>query len=577
MGSVAAGLPLLLLLRRGHAGRRAPVVALADAAADLQAGSQRLAGVVAAQHEIAAAGTDLDGILRATVERTRLLTGADGASVALFEEDGAVVRAASGCAEAWLGTAVPPAGSLSDGAQAAEGDSASGAGESCMVVDLRHGHTVFGVLQVVAAHPGAFDELDGSVLRLVAGLVGDAVGTAAAFAGRQALVEEREAALDALEDSELRFRAAFEEAPTGVALISAGGRYVQVNRALCTLLGEAEDELLGASCSAAVHPDEVEADRLAIADLLTGGVAGHERELRFRRRDGSEVFAQVQRAVVRDLDGDPLYLVAQVSDVTERRMAALALQRQAAELARSNAELDQFASVASHDLQEPLRMVGAYTELLAKRYAGRLDPDADVFMGYALDGVDRMRRLISDLLRYARVGSRDVGSGPVDLAVVAQRAITDCALTIAEAGAKVHVHPLPVVLGNEGQYGQLLVNLIGNAVKFRGERPPAVHVEAVPAGDGWVVTVSDNGIGIPPDDAERVFAVFERLHPADRFEGTGIGLAVCRKIVERVGGRIWAEAAPGGGTAISFHLPGAAAGFGAAHPTAVSELAGVRH
>jgi signal transduction histidine kinase len=231
------------------------------------------------------------------------------------------------------------------------------------------------------------------------------------------------------------------------------------------------------------------------------------------------------------------------------------LQKQALELARSNTELEQFAYVASHDLQEPLRMVASYTQLLAKRYTGRLDGDADEFIKYAVDGVTRMQTQIQDLLSYSRVGKKERDFASTDCAAVLDRALANLLVAVAESGARVTSDPLPSVVGDGNQLMQLFQNLIGNAIKFRNHERPLVHVSAKRGGKEWIFSIRDNGIGFEPQFAERIFIIFQRLHAKGEHPGTGIGLAVCKKIVERHNGRIWAEAEPGKGATFYFTLP----------------------
>jgi signal transduction histidine kinase len=240
----------------------------------------------------------------------------------------------------------------------------------------------------------------------------------------------------------------------------------------------------------------------------------------------------------------------------ERRVTQRTEQLRAAnaELSRSNVELERFAHVASHDMREPLRKIASYTELLAERYRGRLDAEAEELIAYALDAADRMQKLLDDLLAYSRVGSRPYEAQPTDAGAVLKTVISDLDVSIRYCGAAITADPLPLVLADQIALGQLFLNLISNALKFRTEAPPAVHVSAERRGDAWEFCVSDNGIGIPKEHRERVFAMFERLHARGKYPGSGMGLAICRKIVERHGGRIWVDSAGAGGCEVKFTL-----------------------
>ena len=235
-----------------------------------------------------------------------------------------------------------------------------------------------------------------------------------------------------------------------------------------------------------------------------------------------------------------------------RKRAEETLRENTEELKRSNQELEQFASVASHDLQEPLRMITSYTKLLAKRYQGKLGPDADEFIGYAVDGAAWMRTLINSLLTYARIDTRGKSFKLIDCDIVLADAMTNLRIAITQRRARVTHDSLPTVRGDRIQLVQLFQNLIDNALKFQDDKVPEVHIGVEQRGQEWLFSVRDNGIGIAPEHFERVFQVFQRLHTRDEYPGTGIGLAVCKKIVERHGGRIWAESEPGKGTAFNF-------------------------
>ena len=242
-------------------------------------------------------------------------------------------------------------------------------------------------------------------------------------------------------------------------------------------------------------------------------------------------------------------------EIAERKQAEEKLKRYASELERSNQELQQFACVASHDLQEPLRMVASYTQLLAKRYKGKLDSDADEFIAYAVDGATRMQALINDLLTYSRVGTKGKDFKPIDCKTVLERTLDNLKKAVEESGAELTYEPLPTVMADDVQLGQLFQNLIGNAIKFRSEESPHIHISAERNEDKWIFSVGDNGIGIDPEFTERIFIIFQRLHKRRDYPGTGIGLAVCKKIVERHGGRIWVESKPEKGSTFYFTIP----------------------
>lgn len=241
--------------------------------------------------------------------------------------------------------------------------------------------------------------------------------------------------------------------------------------------------------------------------------------------------------------------------VRERRRAQEALSRQAVVLAQSNADLDQFARVASHDLREPLRVVTSYVELLAQRYRGRLDADADTFIGYAIDGTRRMRDLIDGILSFARAGRQDTAGRMSDSGQALDRALGNLKVTIDEAGAIVTRDPMPELPVHPVQLAQIFENLIGNALKFRRPGRAQIHVGARRREREWILSVADNGIGIAEEHLHRLFRMFARLHTREEFPGIGIGLSICRNIIERYGGRIWAESSPGGGSTFFFALP----------------------
>ena len=248
--------------------------------------------------------------------------------------------------------------------------------------------------------------------------------------------------------------------------------------------------------------------------------------------------------------------VADLEDLQARHQRAeQQLEHYAAELERSNRDLEQFAYIASHDLQEPLRMVRSYLQLIEQRYQGKLDADAKDFIAYAVDGASRMQTLISELLAYSRVGTRGKPFESIDCTAIVKRVLANLSVAIEESNAKVTYDPLPVVVADSMQLTQIFQNLIGNAIKFHSQDLPCVHISATDEHDEWTFSVHDNGIGIDPKNIERIFLIFQRLHTREEYPGAGIGLAICKRIVERHGGRFWASSEPGKGTAFCFTIP----------------------
>jgi PAS domain S-box-containing protein len=368
---------------------------------------------------------------------------------------------------------------------------------------------------------------------------------------------ERRRTEELLRIAEATYQGILAISADAVVCVSEDQRITFFNQGAETTFGYRADEVLGQPLEMLV-PEYIR-DRHAqlVRDFAASGVParrmGERGEISGRHKDGTIFPAE---ASISRLDvGGTRVFTAVLRDVTERRKADEALAARARELARSNDDLQQFAYVASHDLQEPLRMVASYTQLLARRYRGKLDADADEFIGYAVDGVTRMQALINDLLAYSRAGSREAKRVQVSLEEVYERVLRTLGPSIEAAGATVTHDRLPVVWGDAGQLAQVLQNLIANAVKFRGGEAPRVHVSARRDGSEWLVSVRDNGIGIAPEFSARIFVIFQRLHSRSDYQGTGIGLAICRKIVERHGGRIWVESEPGQGSTFNFTLP----------------------
>ncbi len=309
----------------------------------------------------------------------------------------------------------------------------------------------------------------------------------------------------------------------------------------------------------AVMPLIHASDRERVGDEVTRSLKDkddYQSEFRVIWPDGSLHWLLSRGKVYRDAGGQAMRMTGVCWDITERREAEECLERQAQELTRSNSELEQFAYVASHDLQEPLRMVASYTQLLARRYQGKLDGDADRFIGHAVNGALRMQALINDLLTLSRVGRKGEPFLPTDCNAAVDQAIANLTGAIEDNQAQVSHDSLPTVTADGRQLTQLFQNLISNAVKFRKkDETPCIHVAAAAQDDKWVFSVRDNGIGIDPKYHERIFQIFQRLHTREEYPGTGIGLAIFKKIVERHGGILWVESQPGQGSTFYLTIP----------------------
>jgi PAS domain S-box-containing protein len=356
-----------------------------------------------------------------------------------------------------------------------------------------------------------------------------------------------------------RSKLILDSAGDGIYGLDVEGRVTFINPAAIEMLGLNGGQIIGKPMEQIVrHMDKngaaFSASGSSIVATLDDGLPRHGTEEIFCRMDHTNIPVDYLSTPIFER-GELIGSVVSFRDVTGRQRAQQALAEKARELARSNTELEQFAYVASHDLQEPLRMVSSYTQLLAKRYKGKLGPDADEFIEYAVDGAVRMQRLIQDLLAYSRVGTRRNEFEPTDCERVLGRVLGDLRVAIEECGAVVTHDPLPTLMADGTQLGQLLQNLIGNAIKFRNQEPPLVHVSTRRKDRHWIFSIRDNGIGIDPQYAERIFVIFQRLHKRGEYPGTGIGLAVCKKIVERHGGRIWVESNAEKGTTFYFTMP----------------------
>jgi PAS domain S-box-containing protein len=335
-------------------------------------------------------------------------------------------------------------------------------------------------------------------------------------------------------------------------------RFLLANSACVNVFGLTLSQVLGRSMRELLPNDSYYAVAQSDREVVLAGETRTVEEV--AEIDGVLRIFLTTKGPYRDADQKTIGTMGVARDITDRKRSEERLVKTAKELKRSNDELQQFAYVASHDLQEPLRMVASFTELLAKRYKGRLDSDADEFIDFAVDGCNRMQELIQDLLAYSRVGTSGKAIRKCSSEDSLNHALANLRATIEESGAVVTHDPLPVIWTDDKQLAQVFQNLVGNAIKYRSAEVPRVHVSAVKSemkdqDNEWIFSVRDNGLGIDPQYFERIFVLFQRLHGQSEFEGTGIGLAICRKIVERLDGRIWVESQTGKGSTFHFALP----------------------
>jgi PAS domain S-box-containing protein len=367
-------------------------------------------------------------------------------------------------------------------------------------------------------------------------------------------ISVRKAAEEHLAQMEGRYRGLLEAAPDAMVVVDQGGEIVLLNVQAEKQFGYRRDELVGQKMKSLIpegFAERLTADALRSAEDALAQQIGTGIELNGRRKDGSEFPIEIMLSPLESAEG--VLVTAAIRDITKRKKAEANLLQKVEELNRSNEELEQFAYIASHDLQEPLRMVASYTQLLSKRYKGKLDSDADEFIAFAVDGASRMQRLIQDLLAYSRVGTKGNDLRDTSSEEALEQALINLRGAIEASGAQVTHDPLPTVLADEMQLVQLFQNLVGNAIKYQNPGVPRIHISAARnGGKQWTFSIKDNGLGIDPQYFEKIFGMFQRLHKREEFAGTGVGLAICKKIVERHGGSISVESQPGQGSTFRF-------------------------
>jgi PAS domain S-box-containing protein len=355
-----------------------------------------------------------------------------------------------------------------------------------------------------------------------------------------------------LQESEERFRQLVELSPDAI-LIHRDGKILYANTATVILFGgKSTEDLIGRSILESIHPDYRDQVQARMHEVL-GGNKVPVREMKIVGVDGSVKDVEAAGTAI-FLQGKPA-IETIFRDIGSRKQAEQALQTYAENLKRSNEDLERFAYIASHDLQEPLRNVVSFSQLLSRRYKGKMDPDADEFIEYIVEGGKRMQTLISDLLDYSRISTRAEPFQPTDCEQVMDKVLQSLFYTIQESNSVIESTPLPLVNADPAQIGLVFQNLIANAIKFRRDEPPYIHISAEKINHYWKFAVRDNGIGIDSAFNDRIFEIFQRLHTRDKYPGSGVGLAIVKKIIERHGGKIWVESEVGKGSTFYFTLP----------------------
>ena len=375
-------------------------------------------------------------------------------------------------------------------------------------------------------------------------------------------VTERRKLIEALHKSEAQFRGAFENAVIGMTLMSTEGKILEANQSLCNSLGYSKTELIKKTFQELTYPDDLEENLLLLKNLLSGKINSYSMEKRFFHKNGEIVWAVISVSLVKDQIGNPSHLVSQIENITERKKAEAEVKLlnekihlQNVALEASNEELEQFAYVASHDLQEPLRMICGFLDLLQKKYNNVLDEKGKSYISYAIDGSLRMKQMITDILSYSTAGNEEYEIEELDMNKVVKEIQFLLKSSIKESNATLEINDLPIIKVAKIPMQQLFTNLITNSIKYQltGNKP-VIKINAEEKGNYWEFSVGDNGIGIEKDNLENVFTIFKRLHGKTTYSGSGIGLTICKKIVENHGGKIWIESKPGKGSTFYFTI-----------------------
>ncbi len=415
-----------------------------------------------------------------------------------------------------------------------------------LVLPLINDGKAFGALNIYSREPDSFRQDEVKLLADLADDLSYGIITLRLSAAKSKAEE-------ALQESESKYRSIVETTNEGILIVDPDYRITYANKRAAEMLGYTRDEMTGRSGLDFTDEEGKTALRLNMEKKRQGFEGSYEFKL--IHQDGSVVWTIVNINPLFDKEGKFQGSLGMLTDITNRKMMEDEFKETMKKLQKSNSELEQFAYVASHDLQEPLRMITSFLQLLQRRYKGQLDSDADEFIEFAVDGSTRMQKLIQDLLAYSRVTTKGREFKDLKMEEPLEQALMNLKLSMEENKAQITCEPLPVITADYYQMIQLLQNLIGNAIKYRCEKTPQIHISAQKEDNRWLFGIKDNGIGIDPQYADRIFMIFKRLHNIGEYQGTGIGLAISKRIVERHGGKIWVESEPEKGSTFYFTIP----------------------
>ena len=350
------------------------------------------------------------------------------------------------------------------------------------------------------------------------------------------------------------FESTFSQAAVGIAHVSPNGEFKRINQKFCDITGYSMDEMQTLTFQKITHPEDLEIDMQYVKALLNGEMRTYTLEKRYIRKDNSIIWINLTVSLVRDENNSPKFFISVIEDINAKKIAEEQLKISNELLKRSNRDLEQFAYVASHDLQEPLRIIANFTQLFEKKFTSKIDAEADEFIHFIIDSTKRMQDLINDLLSYSRISSQKRKYSEIDLNETIEKILFDLDALIKENNVLIEYEKFPFIFGEKTQIYQLFLNLISNAIKFHSEKQPQIKIACQSNKNEHQISVEDNGIGIDPEFFDRIFIIFQRLH-GKNIPGTGKGLAISKKIVEQHGGKIWVESKVGKGAKFIFTIP----------------------